>query len=131
MQSSAVQAAENVLFLGDYCWQAQSNSQDQSVSTVRLGVTQAGGNHFPLSGTVATDEGVFVVSGNAEFTSSGIEAVLHGVLFNGMVRMVNSFHLLLDNTLNGSYRAVGFEAVGGMTPEALTDEDTLTLIQCQ
>ncbi|PLY15313.1 MAG: hypothetical protein C0631_07570 [Sedimenticola sp.] len=129
MQAVSLQAAESVLFLGDFCWRGQSNSVDQTTGTLKLGVTQIG-SHFPVYGKLTTDEFALVVQGNAETTSQGIEVVLHGAGFNGMERIVTTYHLLLNGTLNGSYRSIGFESLGGMTPETMTDEGSLAIVPC-
>ena len=71
-----------------------------------------------------------VVHGNAELTRNGIEASLQGTAFGGTYREANSYHLALDANLNGTYRALGFEAIGGGPIEGLTDEGVLTLTPC-
>ena len=123
-------SGEGMTYLGDYCWQGKSSSPEQMAATLQLGVAQLGNRHFPLYGSLSSTEGVLVLHGNAESTSSGIQVTLHGSRFGGMFRESMTFHLLLDGSLNGSYRSLGFETIGGQQPEALTDEGSLTLIEC-
>ena len=126
-----VAAAEEPQYLGEFCWLAESNSvDDPEVATFRLGILSIDGKHFPVYGMVAGDEGSLVLTGNAQMTAEGIEASLHGSGTTIMFRQITTVHMTLESTLDGYYRALGFESMGGETPEPLTDEGTLTLIDC-
>lgn len=126
-----IHADEAPLYLGEFCWQAQSNSLDEPESaTLKLGVLSFGENHFPLSGLLSFAEGDMVLHGNAELTKNGIEASLQGTAFGGSYRETSSYHLVLDANFNGTYLGLGFEAIGGGSIEGLTDEGVLTLTPC-
>jgi hypothetical protein len=123
--------AESPEYLGEYCWTAQSNSvNDPMSSSLRLGVMSIEGIHFPLYGTLKNNEGSFVVSGTAELIDNGIEASLQGSGITAMFRQMTTMHLQLQPNLDGYYRSLGFEAIGGGQPEFLSDEGTLTLVNC-
>ena len=124
-------AADGLEYLNEICWQAQSNSPEQQTGILKLGVLRFGAGHFPLYGRISSpDFGDVIVNGNAELTSKGIEAALQGMSFEGQTRQGWMIHLLLDGSLNGSFRIISFESEGGQQFETITDEGVLTQASC-
>lgn len=103
---------------------------DPSPALLQLGVLRYGDGHFPVHGTITDPERPpVVVQGNAEMTPN-IEVTLQGATVDFTIRQTLTYHLLLDASLNGSYKLIGFEASGGGQAETLTDEGILTRVPC-
>jgi hypothetical protein len=117
-------------YLGEYCWSTESNGPDVIVGALKLGVQRFGEGHYPLYGTFDIDGALLVVVGNAEVTRTGIEATLQGTASAFFGRLASAYHLVFDGDLNGTYKAISFEAVGGEPVEDLTDEGIVTFVQC-
>jgi len=126
-------------YMGEFCWELQSNTPEGSLfiplpepapALLQLGVLRYGEGHFPVHGTI-TDTGrpPVVVQGNAERTPD-IQVTLQGSSVESTIRQTLTYHILLDASLNGSYKLIGFEALGGGLAESLTDEGTLTHVPC-
>ena len=129
---TAPAAAGDVQYLGDFCWQGQSDL-DAATAMLELGVLSYGDGHFPLHGRIIPSDGpAVVVSGNTEVTPAGIEASLQGSeLESGEISAV-TLHLLLDPiTFNGSYRVISVWSESPGEAEAETDRGTATLVPCQ
>jgi len=126
-----VRGGAAVEYLGDFCWQVQSNSPDEPPALLQMGVLSYGDNHFPVHGTITgPDRAPVVLHGNAEFTPN-LEATLQGSATESTIRQTLTIHLLFEPSLNGIYKLIGFEAPGGGAAESLTDEGIITLVPCE
>ena len=132
MLTIACAVSADVEYLGDFCWQGQSDL-DGATALLQLGVLSYGDGHFPVHGRIIPADGpAVVVSGNTEVTAAGIEATLQGSeLESGDISTV-TLHLLLDPVnFNGTYNVISVWSEVAGEAEAETDRGTASLVPCQ
>lgn len=88
-------------YLGEFCFEATS-STDGSTYTMKLGITQMGGNHFQVAGTWES----IPINGNAEMIDNNIEFTLTYAFFDQSFVYSRVAHMKLDSSLEGFIRAI-------------------------
>jgi hypothetical protein len=121
--SQAVGAPE---YFGEYCWAADATSQGDFLY-LRLGILAFGDDHFPVFGTATTQRGEWVIHGNAEFTSSGLQATLNGSTTDPYFIATIQIHVDVDR---GYFYALGFESPYGTEPLPISDEGFIGSVRC-
>ncbi len=95
--------AEASNYLGEFCWQVSSNGN--AWGTVRLGVTDMGGNQYLTIGRIDHYDGnIQIINGNAEAKGNDIMVTLNHSSKNSSTMMSGIDQVVLDmNTLNGTF----------------------------
>jgi hypothetical protein len=120
------QATGTPEYLGEYCWATDATSQGDFLY-LRLGILAFGDDHFPVFGTARTQRGTWVLHGNAELTSSGLQATLNGSTTDPYFIATIRIHVDVDR---GYFYALGFESPYGTDPLPISDEGLIDSSSC-
>jgi hypothetical protein len=123
--------AEASQYLGEFCWSVDDGSGDGPI--LKIGVFDMGGSHYQLLGTAKTsDDGTYVVHGNAEI----IESVIHASIImadgnNNAMSTLHSLGVINPSTLNGTYNMLHTGAAGWTDQtEIRFSTGTMTSVSC-